>query len=62
MIGNGWHQYKKDDCIQSHLRGRAQEAAGAGGYGDAGVVEWDVGWTRAGAGLWVGPAPAEQTG
>lgn len=53
---------KKSYCIHSHLRWRAQEAAGAGGDGDAGVAEWDVGWKRAGAGLWVGPALAEWTG
>lgn len=43
------------------LRWSAQEAAGAGGVGDAGAAEWGVGWRKAGAGLWVGPGPAEQT-
>lgn len=63
------HQYQKKKkrfyCIHlliPHLKQRAQEAAGAGGDEDAGVVEWDVGWERVGAGLWVCPGPAEQTG
>lgn len=50
------------ESIHSHLRRRAQEAAGSVGDGNSGVAESDVGWRCAGARSWAAPDLAEQTG
>lgn len=52
----------KNYCIHSHLKQRAQEVARAGGAGDAGAVEWDEGWRRAGPGLRGDSSLVEQKG